>query len=53
MIELKNVSKFYYQNGMVSTGFSKINLKLNVGEFVLITGVMHFYPTLQCRTSFA
>ena len=38
MIELKNVSKFYYQNGMVSTGFSKINLKLNVGEFVLITG---------------
>ncbi len=38
MIELKNVSKFYYQNGMVSTGFTKINLKLNVGEFVVITG---------------
>ena len=38
MIELKNVSKFYYQNGMVGTGFTKVNLKLNVGEFVLVTG---------------
>ena len=38
MIELKNVSKFYYQNGMIASGFTKINLKLNIGEFVVITG---------------
>ena len=38
MIELKNVSKFYYQNGMIASGFSKINLKFNIGEFVVITG---------------
>ena len=38
MIELKNVSKFYYQNGMIASGFTKVNLKLNIGEFVVITG---------------
>lgn len=38
MLELKNVSKFYYSKGMVASGFTKINLKLNIGEFVAITG---------------
>ncbi len=38
MIELKNVSKFYYQNGIIASGFTKVNLKLNIGEFVVITG---------------
>ena len=38
MIELKNVSKYYYQNGMIASGFTKINLKFNIGEFVVITG---------------
>ena len=38
MIELKNVSKYYYQNGMIASGFTKVNLKLNMGEFVVITG---------------
>src|SRR5574344_3057535 len=38
MLELKNVSKFYYNKGMVSSGFSKINLKFDIGEFVAITG---------------
>ncbi len=38
MIELKNVSKYYYQNGMIASGISKVNLKLEMGEFVVITG---------------
>ena len=38
MIRLKNVSKFYYSKGMITSGFSKVNLELNVGEFVVITG---------------
>ena len=38
MLELKNVSKFYYKKGMITTGFSKVNLKFDMGEFVAITG---------------
>ena len=38
MLKLKNVSKFYYSKGMVSSGFSKVNLELEMGEFVVITG---------------
>lgn len=38
MLELKNVSKFYYNNGVIASGFTKVNLKLNIGEFVAITG---------------
>lgn len=38
MLELKNVSKFYYSKGVVTSGFSKVNLSLSVGEFVAITG---------------
>ena len=38
MLELKNVSKFYYNKGMVTSGFTKVSLKFNVGEFVAITG---------------
>ena len=38
MLKLKNVSKFYYNNGIIASGFSKINLELNLGEFVAITG---------------
>lgn len=38
MLELKNVSKFYYGKDTVASGFTKINLKLNMGEFVVITG---------------
>ena len=38
MLELKNVSKFYYSKGMVSSGFSKVSLKFELGEFVAITG---------------
>lgn len=38
MIKLKNVSKYYYSKGVVATGFSHINLELNMGEFVAITG---------------
>ena len=38
MIKLKNVSKFYYSKGVVASGFSKLNLDLELGEFVAITG---------------
>lgn len=38
MLKLKNVSKFYYSNGIVTSGFTKVNLELNKGEFVAITG---------------
>ena len=38
MIQLKNVSKFYYSKGMIASGISKVNLTLNKGEFVVITG---------------
>lgn len=38
MITLKNVSKFYYNKGIIASGFSKVNLTLHLGEFVAITG---------------
>ena len=38
MIKLKNVSKYYYSKGMIASGISKVNLALDVGEFVVITG---------------
>ena len=38
MITLKNVSKYYYQKGVIASGFTKLNLKLEIGEFVVITG---------------
>ena len=38
MIQLKNVSKYYYSKGLIASGISKVNLELNKGEFVIITG---------------
>ncbi len=38
MLKLKNVSKFYYSKGVIASGFTKVNLELNMGEFVVITG---------------
>lgn len=38
MLRLKNVSKFYYNKGIIATGFAKINLELKMGEFIAITG---------------
>lgn len=38
LIKLKDVSKFYYNKGIISTGFSKLNVEFNLGEFVVITG---------------
>ncbi|MBR0374669.1 MAG: ABC transporter ATP-binding protein/permease [Mogibacterium sp.] len=37
-IELKKVSKFYSGKDTVSTGFSRVDLALDMGEFVVITG---------------
>ena len=38
MIKLKNVSKYYYNKGIIASGFIKVSLNLNIGEFVAITG---------------
>lgn len=38
MIKLKNISKFYYNKGIVASGITKINLELKTSEFVTITG---------------
>ena len=38
LVELKNVSKFYYSKGIIASGFSRVSLSFDVGEFVVITG---------------
>lgn len=38
MLKLKNVSKFYYNKGIIASGFTKINVELKMGEFIAITG---------------
>lgn len=38
MLKLQNVSKFYYSKGIIGTGFTKVNLELKMGEFIVITG---------------
>ena len=38
MIKLKNVSKYYYSKGIIASGISRVNLDLDTGEFVVITG---------------
>lgn len=38
MLKLKNVSKFYYNKGVVATGFTRVNVNFEMGEFVVITG---------------
>lgn len=38
MLKLKNVSKFYYNKGIIASGFTKVNLELKMGEFIAITG---------------
>lgn len=38
IIKLSNVSKFYRNKNTISSGFNKINIELEMGEFVVITG---------------
>ena len=38
MLKLEKVSKFYYNRGIISSGFTKVSLELKMGEFVAITG---------------
>lgn len=38
MLRLERVSKFYSAGGLVSAGFSKVDLSFRLGEFVAITG---------------
>lgn len=38
IIKLKNVSKFYYNKGVIASGVTKVNLEFKIGEFVCICG---------------
>lgn len=38
MIKLKDVSKYYYNKGLITAGITKINAEFNIGEFIVITG---------------
>src|SRR5574344_2983021 len=38
MIKLKDVSKFYYNKGIITSGFSRVSAEFALGEFVVITG---------------
>ena len=38
MLKLKNVSKFYYNKGVIASGFNKVNVEFKIGEFVAIVG---------------
>ena len=38
MLRLKNVSKFYYNKGVIASGFNKVNINFDIGEFVAIVG---------------
>ena len=38
MLRLEQVSKIYSSHGVISTGFNKVSLNFNKGEFIAITG---------------
>ena len=38
MLKLKNVSKFYYNKGVIASGFNKVSIEFEMGEFVAIVG---------------
>lgn len=38
MLKLKNVSKYYYNKGVIASGFNNISVKFDLGEFVAIVG---------------
>ena len=38
MLKLENLSKYYYNKGMITSGLNSINLQFDCGEFVAITG---------------
>ena len=38
ILKLKKVSKFYYNDGLVASGFNKVSLEFYTGQFVAITG---------------
>lgn len=38
MLKLKNVSKFYYNKGVIASGFTKVSAQFDTSEFVVITG---------------
>lgn len=36
--QIKDVSKYYYNKGLITSGITKINAEFNIGEFIVITG---------------
>ena len=38
MLKIKDVSKFYYNKGVIASGFTKVSAEFKLGEFVAITG---------------
>ena len=38
MLKLKNLSKFYYNKGVIASGINKVNIEFDIGEFVAIVG---------------
>ena len=38
MLKLKNVSKFYYNKGVIASGFNKVSIEFDLQEFVAIVG---------------
>ena len=36
MLELKNVSKYYYNKGIITSGFTKVNLKLDMAKLGVV-----------------
>ena len=38
MLKLENLSKYYYNKGMITSGLANINLEFFLNEFVVITG---------------
>ena len=38
LLELKDVSKYYYTQEVVTLGLRKINLQFNAGEFIAVIG---------------
>lgn len=38
MLKLNNISKYYSSNDVVALGLRKVNLELNLGEFIAVTG---------------
>ena len=46
MLKLKNVSKFYYNKGVIASGFTKVNAEFNIGNGKVINVNSSNLPTV-------